>query len=173
ARRLGLPAPSVTRAIAMLEERLGVQLFIRTTRRVSLTPAGATYADEVDPLLKTLRQATEALKERHGDVSGLVRLNAPIAFGAETLPSLIAEFRILHPQVTFAIVLSDSFVESVDASFDLAIRISQAPREVSGIWRKICAVERVMVAAPLYLAGRGTPEHQRDLENHSCLAHDT
>lgn len=173
ARLLGLPAPSVTRSIAALEDRLGVQLFIRTTRRVSLTPAGSDYAAEVDPLLRTLGQATEALRERHGDTAGLIRLNAPIAFGAEVLPQIIAQFRILHPQVDFSVMLSDSFVESVDDSFDVAIRISRAPREVLSIWRKICPIERILTASPAYLAQRGQPEHPRDLLNgHLCIAHD-
>jgi len=172
ARALGQPPPSVTRSIAALEDRLGLQLFIRTTRRVSLTPAGADYAAQVDPLLASLGRATESLRERHGDTAGLIRLNAPIAFGSEALPEIIAQFRILHPQVDFSVVLSDSFVASVDDSFDMAVRISQAPREVSSIWRKICKVDRVLAASPSYLAARGLPGHPRDLEDHACIAHD-
>lgn len=172
ARALGLPPPSVTRSIAALEDRLGLQLFIRTTRRVSLTPAGADYAAEVDPLLQNLGRATETLRERHGDTAGLIRLNAPLAFGTQTLPGIISQFRILHPQVNFSVVLSDSFVASVDDSFDMAIRISQAPREVSSIWRKICRVDRVLVASPTYLKANGQPRHARDLESHVCIAHD-
>lgn len=172
ARVLGLPPPSVTRSVAALEDRLGLQLFIRTTRRVSLTPAGADYAAQVGPLLGDLGRATEALRERHGDTAGLIRLNAPIAFGAEPLPAIIASFRGLHPQVTFSVALSDSFVASVDDSFDLAIRISQAPKEVSGIWRKICPVDRVLAASRRYLETFGTPTHPRDLGAHVCIAHD-
>ncbi|MEI4488317.1 LysR family transcriptional regulator [Frigidibacter sp. MR17.14] len=172
ARLLGLPPPSVTRSIAALEDRLGLQLFIRTTRRVSLTPAGADYAAQVDPLLASLGRATETLRERHGDTAGRIRLNAPIAFGSEALPGIIAQFRILHPQVDFSVVLSDIFVDSVDDSFDMAIRISQAPREVSSIWRKICKVDRVLAAAPGYLAAQGRPEAPADLAAHVCIAHD-
>jgi len=172
ARALGLPAPSVTRSIAALEDRLGLQLFIRTTRRVSLTPAGADYAAEIDPLLQGIGQATENLRDRHGDTAGLIRLNAPIAFGAEALPEIIAQFRALHPQVTFSVVLNDSFVASVDDSFDLAIRISQAPREVLSIWRKICRVDRVIAASPAYLEERGVPVHPSDLQRHVCVGHD-
>lgn len=172
ARALGLPPPSVTRSIAGLEDRLGLQLFIRTTRRVSLTPAGADYAAEVDPLLASLGRATETLRERHGDTAGLIRLNAPIAFGSEALPEMISQFRILHPQVTFSVVLSDMFVDSVDDTFDMAIRISQAPREVLSIWRKICKVDRVLAASPGYLAASGRPVVPADLSDHTCIAHD-
>lgn len=171
-RVLGLPPPSVTRAIAGLEDRLGVQLFIRTTRRVSLTPAGAAYAARVEPLVDDLHRATDELRERQGDTAGLIRLNAPLLFGADPLPEVIAQFRILHPQVQFSVILSDAFVESVDDTFDMAIRISRAPREVLSIWRKICRVDRVLVAAPAYLAAHGTPATPRDLAGHICIAHD-
>ncbi|WP_138470868.1 LysR family transcriptional regulator [Poseidonocella sp. HB161398] len=172
ARTLGLPAPSVTRAVAALEARLGVQLFLRTTRRVSLTPAGADYAAQVAPLLEGLGSAAEELRERHGDLAGLIRLNAPIGFGAETLPAAIASFRREHPQVTFSVLLSDSFVDSVDDSFDLAIRISVAPRDAASIWRRICRVDRILAAAPDYLEARGVPAHPDDLADHACIGHD-
>lgn len=171
-RSLGLPPPSVTRAIAGLEDRLGVQLFIRTTRKVSLTPAGAAYAARIEPLVADLHRATDELRERQGDTAGLIRLNAPLLFGADTLPQIIAEFRILYPQVQFSMTLSDAFVESVDDTFDVAIRISRAPREVLSIWRKLCRVDRVMAAAPDYLTAHGTPEAPRDLGAHTCIAHD-
>lgn len=172
ARVLGLPPPSVTRAIAGLEDRLGVQLFIRTTRRVSLTPAGSAYAARIEPLVQDIARANEELRERQGDTAGLIRLNAPLGFGADTLPDLIADFRILHPQVDFSVILSDSFVESIDDTFDMAIRISRAPREVLSIWRKICRVDRVLAAAPGYLSAKGRPDQPEDLSDHICIAHD-
>ncbi len=171
-RVLAMTPPSVTRAIAGLEDRLGVQLFIRTTRRVSLTPAGAAFAARTAPLVQDLHRATEELRERHGDTAGLIRLNAPIGLGAQVLPDLIAQFRVLHPQITFSVTLSDAFVDSVDDTFDLAIRISRPPREVSGIWRKICRADRMLAASPRCLA-QGAPDHPRDLAAFSCIAHDT
>ncbi|SMO64520.1 LysR family transcriptional regulator [Paracoccus laeviglucosivorans] len=171
-RSLGLPPPSVTRAVAGLEDRLGVQLFIRTTRKVSLTPAGAAFAARIEPLVTDLHRATDELRERQGDTAGLIRLNAPLLFGADPLPEIIAQFRILYPHVQFSVILSDAFVESVDDTFDMAIRISRASREVLSIWRKICRVDRVLAAAPSYLAAQGTPATPHDLEAHTCIAHD-
>ncbi|MCZ0962665.1 LysR family transcriptional regulator [Paracoccus benzoatiresistens] len=171
-RALAMTPPSVTRAIAGLEDRLGVQLFIRTTRRVSLTPAGAAYAARTSPLVEDLQRAVEELRERHGDTAGLIRLNAPLAFGTRILPDLISQFRVLHPSVTFSVTLTDSFVDSVDDSFDLAIRISRAPREVLSIWRKICRVDRTLAASGNYLRLHGVPGHPADLDRHACIAHD-
>lgn len=173
ARSLGMTPPSVTRGIAALEDRLQVQLFVRTTRRVSLTSAGASYAARIGPVVQDLQLATDELRERHGDTAGLIRLTAPLAFGSRLLPDLIAQFRVLYPNVTFSVTLSDRFVDSVDDGFDLAIRISRPPREVLSIWRKICKVERVLAASSTYLADKGTPKHPDDLTAHSCLAHDS
>lgn len=173
ARALAMTPPAVTRAIAGLEDRLGVQLFIRTTRRVSLTPAGAAHAARTGPLVEALHRADEELREQSGEISGLIRLNAPLVLSAQLLPDLIAQFRILHPQVRFSVTLSDAFVDTVDDGFDVAIRISAPPREVSGIWRKICRIDRVLAAAPSYLALQGAPEHPGALEDHICIAHDS
>jgi len=172
-RALNMTPPSVTRGIAALEARLGVQLFVRTTRRVSLTSAGATYAARVGPVVQDLQLATEELRERHGETAGLIRLTAPLAFGARLLPDIIGQFRVLHPGVTFSVALSDRFVDTVDDSFDLAIRISRPPKEVLSIWRKIRKVSRILAASPIYLATHGTPQHPDDLSRHSCIAHDS
>lgn len=173
ARSLGMTPPSVTRGIAALEDRLGVQLFVRTTRRVSLTSAGAAYAARIGPVVQDLQAATEELREQHGETAGMIRLTAPLAFGGRLLPDIIAQFRVLYPAVSFSVALSDRFVDSVDDSFDLAIRISRPSREVLSIWRKICKVERVLAASPAYLAAAGLPTHPQDLARHSCLAHDS
>ncbi|WP_136684962.1 LysR family transcriptional regulator [Falsirhodobacter xinxiangensis] len=173
ARALGMTPPSVTRGIAALEDRLRVQLFVRTTRRVSLTSAGAAYAARIGPVVQDLQAATEELREQHGETAGMIRLTAPLAFGARLLPDLIAQFRVLYPAVSFSVALSDRFVDSIDDSFDLAIRISRPSREVLSIWRKICRVERAMAASPAYIAAAGLPNHPQDLATHSCIAHDS
>lgn len=171
-RALAMTPPSVTRAIAGLEDRLGVQLFIRTTRKVSLTSAGAAYAARIGPIAQDLQSATEELRERHGETGGSIRLNAPLGLGARLLPDIVAQFRVLHPLVTFSITLTDVFMDSVDDSFDLAIRISRPPSGVLSIWRKVCRVDRAMAASPAYLAANGVPDHPDALAGHSLIAHD-
>lgn len=171
ARQLGLTPASVTRTIAALEDRLGVQLLVRTTRQVSLTSAGAVYAARVAPLAEGLLEAAQETREAQGITSGLIRISAPVSLGLMVLPAVLSQFAILYPQTHVALHLSDSFVDIVDEDYDLAIRISGLPDDKSTIWRKICPVPRVMVAAPIYLTAHGAPEDPGDLSRHTCLSY--
>jgi DNA-binding transcriptional LysR family regulator len=172
ARLLSMTAPSVTRAVSALEERLGVQLLLRTTRQVSLTSAGAIYAARVGPLLAEFEKAAEEVREQQGEAAGLLRINAPMSLGLQVLPDVASGFRVEYPDTTLSLSLTDRFVDIVSDNIDLAIRISQAPRDKSTIWRKICRVRRVLVASPGYLAAFGCITKPEDLHTHACLAYD-
>ena len=169
ARQLGLTAASVTRTIAALEARLGVQLLVRTTRQVSLTSAGAGFAARVAPLSDALAVAADETREAQGITSGRLRISAPLSLGVKVLPAVLSQFGALHPQIHVDVSLSDRFVDIVDEGFDLAIRISGPPSDKSTIWRKICRIPRLLVAAPEYLRARGTPQQPEDLAGHDCL----
>jgi DNA-binding transcriptional LysR family regulator len=172
ARHLSMTAPTVTRAVGALEDQLGVQLLLRTTRQVSLTSAGAVYAARIGPLLTEFEQAAEEVREQHGDTAGLIRINAPLSLGQQILADVISGFRVEYPDISVSISLTDRFIDIVGDSCDLAIRISEAPRDKSTIWRKICRVRRVLAASPGYLAAFGTPQSPGDLDAHACLAYD-
>jgi DNA-binding transcriptional LysR family regulator len=172
ARHLSMTAPSVTRAVSGLERQLGVQLLLRTTRHVSLTSAGAVYAARIAPLLEEFRRSSEELQEQQGDVAGTIRINAPMSLGQQVLPDVASGFRTQYPGVSLSLSLTDRFIDIVSDDFDLAIRISEPPKDKSTIWRKICLVRRVLVASPAYLALKGEPEDPDDLDRHSCLAYD-
>lgn len=172
ARQLMMTPPSVTRAVGALEDRLGVQLLLRTTRQVSLTSAGAAYAARVTPLVEGLARAAEELRESQGETAGLIRINAPMSMGERLLPDVISQFRILHPNVRIALSLTDRLIDIVAEEVDLAIRISAPPKDKLTIWRKITKVQRLLVASPLYLAAEGRPETPEDLTRHCCLAYD-
>lgn len=171
ARQLGKTPASVTRTIAGLEARLGVQLFVRTTRQVSLTSAGAVYAGRVRPLSEGLAQAADETREAQGITSGRLRISAPLSLGIKVLPAVLSQFGALYPQVSLDVNLSDGFVDIVEEGFDLAIRISGPPSDKSTIWRKICRVPRFLVATPEYLRARGIPQQPEDLTDHACLGY--
>lgn len=168
---LGMTPSAATRAIAALEVRLGVQLFIRTTRTVALTAAGALYAERVRPLTEGLARAAQETRETQGLVAGTLRIAAPLSLGLKVLPSVLTQFGLAHPSVQVALSLTDTFVDILDGSVDLAIRISGVPADKSTIWRKLCAVPRLLVAAPSYLLARGTPRGPEDLSDHELLAY--
>lgn len=168
---LGMTPSAATRAVAALEARLGVQLFIRTTRTVALTAAGALYAQRVRPLTAGLARAIQETRETHGLVAGTLRIAAPLSLGLKVLPSVLTQFGLAHPSVRVALSLTDAFVDILDGSADLAIRVSGMPTDKSTIWRKLCPVPRLLVAAPSYLLGRGTPQSPDELSEHELLAY--
>ena len=172
ARQLSLTPPTVTRAVGALEESLGVQLLLRTTRQVTLTSAGAVYAARVAPLVKEFDLAAEELREQQGETSGLIRLNAPLSLGQQILPDVMTGFRVEHPNAAISLTLTDQFIDIVAGGFDLAIRISAPPSDKSTIWRKICPVRRLLVVAPGYIARFGEPETPDDLDPAHCIGFD-
>ena len=171
ARALGLTPAAVTRTIAGLEDRLGVQLLLRTTRQVSLTAAGAVYAARVAPLAAGLTEAAQETRDLQGVISGLIRVSAPLSLGVRVLPAVLSQFAARHPQTHVALSLSDSFVDILSAEHDLAIRISGPPSDKSTVWRKICSVPRMLVASPACLARHGTPQTPDDLPGYPCLGY--
>lgn len=172
ARQLSMTASSVTRSVGALEQRLGVQLFLRTTRQVSLTSAGAVYAARIEPLIKAFEEATEQVRAEEGHLAGLIRLNGPLSLGQRILPDVISGFLVENPAISVSLSLTDRFIDIVSDSFDLAIRISEQPRDKSTIWRKVRPIRRVLVASPGYLAENGIPKTPDDLSESACIAYD-
>jgi DNA-binding transcriptional LysR family regulator len=171
ARALGLSPQAVTRAVADLEAGLGVQLLTRTTRSVALTRAGEGYLDEVRAALRALGRAEDEARAAQNTLTGPLRVSAPLSFGLRFLPDVVQGFRLLHPRIVLTLDLSDRFVDILGGDHDMALRISGPPEGVSLIWRKICAVPRVLVASPGYLDRSGLPGEPGDLTGHDMLAY--
>lgn len=171
ARLLAMTPASVTRTVSALEDQLGVQLLLRTTRKVSLTSAGAAYAARVAPLVEGLARATEETRDLQKVTAGSLRVSAPMSLGMKVLPTVLSQFSIMHPRTSVAIELSDRFVDILQENYDLAIRISGPPTDKSTLWRKIRPVSRLLVAAPSFLARHGTPKVPEDLTTLECLSY--
>ncbi|MEM8630071.1 MAG: LysR family transcriptional regulator [Pseudomonadota bacterium] len=169
-RVLGITPASVTRAVAALEADLGVQLLVRTTRQVSLTSAGAAYAARVAPLVVSFDAAKQEVQCTSDRPSGRLRLTAPMSFGSRVLPRILSDYIGAHEDVSVSTTLTDTFVDIMEGTYDLAIRISEPPSDKSTIWRKICHVERVVVTgAGSPWAGARSPE---EIDEAACYAFD-
>jgi len=166
--RLGMSKQSVSRRLMQLEERLGVRLLNRSTRRLDATPLGQHYYQSALRLLGEVQQVEHDISGQAQALRGTLRLSAPLSFAMSHLGCLLTEFLQLHPQVDVEVDLSDRAVDLIGEGYDLALRIG-ALEDSSLIARRIASVERVYCASPAYLQARGVPLKPEDLAGHDCL----
>ncbi|MGQ9368617.1 LysR substrate-binding domain-containing protein [Azospirillum sp. ST 5-10] len=170
ARELGRSQPSVSQQIRALEVRLGVRLFDRTTRRVSLTEAGVHYLEHARAVLERLDEADRTVGHLGRTMSGRLAVGAPINFGASVLATYLIEFKRANPDLLLDVALTDSFVDVMAERLDVVIRLG-AVADDRLVVRKLGAIERCLAAAPAYLDRRGRPRHPGDLVDHDYLLH--
>jgi DNA-binding transcriptional LysR family regulator len=167
ARALDLSPSMVTNHIQYLEERLGVRLLHRTTRKVNLTEVGQAYYARCVRILAELEEADHVAEELQSKPRGKLRLHTSPGMPAAIAP-VIARFVALFPEVSVDIVATGRMADLVEEGFDLAIRGHLIPNS-SLIIRRLATYRSVVCGAPEYLATRGTPERPSDLANHNCL----
>ena len=163
-----LSASAVSRLIARLEEKLGVRLIQRTTRRLSLTEAGATFHARASRILSDLEEAEAEASASALRPRGTVRISAPVALGRRHLGAAVDDILKAFPELAIDLSLSDRFVDLVDEGFDLAVRTGALP-DSRLVVRRLCANRRILVASPDYLRRRGRPAAAADLVRHDCL----
>ncbi len=173
ARSLKMTPASVTRIVARLEEELGQQLLLRTTRQVSLTSAGAVVAARYRPIVEAFDQTTDDILAANRPNDGRLKINAPLSMGMRLMPGLVESFRLAYPRVSLDVQLTDALVDIIEEDCDLAIRVSGPPTDKSTIWRKLCVVPRIAVASPAFLGRTGTPATPDDLVAPHCLSYST
>jgi DNA-binding transcriptional LysR family regulator len=166
----GVSKAAVSRHVGALEQRLGVRLLHRTTRRLSLTEEGRLFFDRAKELLESIDEAESQLTARSGEARGLIRVNAPVSFGALHLAPLWGPFADANPKVSLDVTLSDRVVDLVDEGYDLAIRIT-ANLDSSLVARKLASTRMVLCASPTYLQRHGSPAHPRDLAHHAVISY--
>ena len=169
ARRLGLSPMTVSRRLATLEGELGVRLFHRTTRSVSLTAEGETFLPFATTLLEASEGARVSLKSNAGTASGVLKVTAPSVFGQSVIMPLIPDLLAEHPALRVDLTLSDSIVDIVGLGIDVAIRIATL-RDSALIARPLAPNPRVLCASHAYLKYHGIPATMDALSGHRRIA---
>ncbi len=162
-------APAVIgRRIDALEERLGVKLLVRTTRRITLTHEGSAFLEDCQRLLADLANAEASVTAGGVKASGHLRITAPAGFGRRHVAPLVPAFVAQHPEVSLSLNLSDRVVDIVNEGFDCAVRVGDLP-DSSLISVRLADNRRLCVATPAYLEKAGTPQTPAELMKHQCL----
>ncbi|WP_211829241.1 LysR family transcriptional regulator [Kistimonas asteriae] len=166
--QLSLATSAVSRYVAELERWLDTQLIYRTTRSISLTPAGRTYLDQMDEILQRVDRLELAVKQQQSTVSGILRITAPLYLGQKWLSPLAAEFMGKYPGVDISVFLTNRHVNMVEEGMDLALKIGRL-KDSNFKYRTVSHTLVTCFASPLYLARHGTPKTPDDLKAHNCL----
>jgi DNA-binding transcriptional LysR family regulator len=169
ARELGLTTPAVSRRLALLEERLGVQLLHRTTRRIGLTPEGDEYLTQARRILADIEDVEHQLSRSMAEPRGLLRVNATLGFGRSHVAPVISRFCKAYPEVQAQFHLSVAPPALTEDAFDVCVRFGEPP-DARVIARKVAANRRLLCASPGYLAKHGTPRTPADLARHRCIS---
>lgn len=159
---------AVSRSVSRLEERLGVRLFVRTTRQIRLTDGGRVYFEQCRQALSQLVDAERLVTGGQAAPAGLLRISMPTPYAHYRVLPLLPQFRKRYPQVQVDVHLSNRNIDFADEGYDLAIR-GRAPDDSNLIARKLEDAELVLVAAPSYLKRAGKPKTLDDLQKHDCI----
>ena len=171
AERLHLTRSAVAKTVARMEERLGVRLFARSTRSLSLTEDGAAYHERCVRALAELQAAEDALDGTRRQPAGRLRLTAPVAFGRRCVMPTVARLAAAHPQLAFDVAFRDQIANLVEERFDLAVRSGTPGPSAEVVARPVGRQWLGAYASPAYLARAGTPTRARDLMQHQCIVY--
>jgi DNA-binding transcriptional LysR family regulator len=167
---LDMSKPTVSRYVSDLEQRLGVRLLQRTTRKLSLTEEGTAFYGRCKAVLADVAIAEEEITSKAVVVSGVIKVNVPVSFGLLELAPKWPDFLSKYPHVELDITLADRFVDLVEEGYDLAVRIASLPSS-SLISRKLASTRMVLCASPGYLKKHGKPKHPFELTQHAVLSY--
>jgi DNA-binding transcriptional LysR family regulator len=169
ARELGLTTPAVSRRLALLEARLGVQLLNRTTRRIGLTPEGEEYLTQARRILADIEDVEHELSRSMAEPRGLLRVNATLGFGRSHVAPVISKFCKAYPDVQVQFHLSVTPPPLSEDAFDVCVRFGEPP-DARVIARKVASNRRLLCASPAYLERHGMPRTPAELARHNCIS---
>ena len=165
---LGITPSAVSKLISRLEDRLGVRLLERSTRRLALTPEGETFLARARRIVADIEEAEAEVARVRGAPRGKLRINSGTAVGLHQLAPALADFLARYPEIDIDLSITDRLVDLIDEQSDLAVRSGHIP-EGPFVHRKIADLQRVICAAPSYLEKRGKPQIATDLKGHDCV----
>lgn len=168
--KLGLANSAISRRLKELEDRLGIQLVLRTTRTMSLTDAGRQFYTRCTRILEDIQEAEDEVTENNSELSGQLSIATPWSFGVSHLSPAVSEFMHRHPNVQIDLDMNDRRVDLVSEGIDVAIRIGKL-EDSSLIARRIAPVSHVVCASPDYLQRNGTPSTPEQLSEHQGLCY--
>lgn len=173
AKLMGLSRSAAGKAMARLEQRLGVRLLNRTTRSFSLTDEGRTFHEQCKLVIASIEQAEATIKTSSMTPTGSLRITVPDAFGRIFLLPLVSDYMAQWPEMRVEVNFTDRAIDMIDEGIDLAVRIgttvSDSRSDTRLISRVVAEYEAVLIASPDYLGRMGEPAHPDDLVNHECL----
>ena len=172
AQQMGVARSVVTRQVAALEQHLGVKLMARSTRRLTLTSAGAAYLEKCRVILNLVEAAETGIAEQRQSPRGHIRVSLPLSFGLKRVLPPLLDFARDHPDVSIDMDYTDRRVNLIEEGFDLAIRITAQPGSTE-VARKMGSISLHTLASPDYLARFGKPLHPSALAQHECLAYNS
>jgi DNA-binding transcriptional LysR family regulator len=167
-RRLGMPLASVSRKVSELEDQIGVQLLVRSTRKVTMTDSGQQFFEACRRILDDLGEAERAASGEYRTPRGELVMTAPIVFGRLHIVPIVTDFLKAYREVEIQLRLADRVINLVEEHVDIALRIGELP-DSSHVVTRVGSIGRVACASPEYLAGRGTPQHPDELATHDCV----
>ena len=165
---LGLTLAVVSKRLAAFEQRVGIRLINRNTRRLAVTDAGKLLYAHAVRVMSELVQARDALARQRQEIAGQLKITAPYSFGRRRLVPLLARFSARHPQLRINLQLSDEVLDLIAGGFDVAIRYGQM-RDASMVARELAQNRRILCASPDYLRRHGQPHRLSDLLRHRCI----
>jgi DNA-binding transcriptional LysR family regulator len=171
AERLRITKSAVSKHVAQLEAQLGVQLIVRSTRKLVLTEAGERVYASSAQMAGEAQAAQEAAHQHSSKIAGTLRITAPSALARIYLMPLVRDFCALHPDIAIELLVGDTFVDLVAERVDVALRIGGGRTDSSLVSRRVARVELLVVASPEYLIKHGTPRTPSDLAAHEWLVH--
>jgi len=172
AHQMGVARSIVTRQIAALEQHLGVKLMARSTRRLTLTAAGAAYLEKCRVILNLVEAAETGIAEQRQTARGPIRISLPLSYGLKRVLPVLLVFARDYPEVSLDMDYTDRRVNLIEEGFDLAIRITAQPGPTE-VARKLGRITMQTLASPDYLARFGKPLHPAELSQHECLAYNS